>query len=257
MNPSPKPIRIRDPVSGQTWSVPIKPITSLNADVAERWFINVALPVDRFREIVPATFLQPDLRHGKIVLSLCRIRMRHGAPDWMPLSLGPASDNCALRVGCIDSRDGSPTVWVDHRLTTHVLGRALDRLGFPPVKPHLVIQRSDETGLQLRSRDGSMRCTAEAKGGDQPTLFTNTTELTTWVTAGVRSYAATAAPNRYRIVDLEKGSPNAFTLCQNWGAQLTTPWGSWKADGVYRTVNGQYQWRVLGTVDHAGNPVAN
>jgi hypothetical protein len=86
-------------------------------------------------------------------------------------------------------------------------------------------------------------------------LFTTADELTRWVTAGVRSYAATPTPGRFLVVDLEKGSPNAFTHCRGWEACLSTRWGTWKADGVYRTVDGLYQWRVLGAVHGDGNPI--
>jgi hypothetical protein len=255
MNPTPQPIRVTDPATGRQWSVPARTITRFDADVAERWFINAALPPALFRRIVTAPFLEPDLRDGRIVLSLCRIRMRHGAPDWAPLHFGPATDNCALRVGCIDARDGSPAVWVDRRCTDHVLGCVLKRLGFPPVDPCLEVRRSDDGGLDLGTRDGLVACTAGLGNAPAPRLFASDGDLTTWVAAGVRSYAAAPVRGRFRVIDLEKGSPNAFVQRAGWTARLTTPWGGWDADGVYRTVDGTYQWRVLGTVDSAGNPI--
>ncbi len=240
MHPTPQPIQVRDPATGRVWTIPARAITRLDAEVAERWFINVALPPGRFREIVPAGFLQPDLRHGRMVLSLCRIRMRRAAPDWAPLVLGPASDNCALRVGCIDLRDGSPAVWVDRRLTTHVLGGIMKRLGFPPVEPGLMVRQEDDVGLALTAADGTVACNAGPGNGHPPILFADGDELTTWVTRGVRSYAATARAGRFLMVDLEKGSPNVFHQRQGWIARLTTPWGEFASDGVYRTCDGIY-----------------
>lgn len=251
----PRPLLIDDPATGRRWQVPARPISRLDADVAERWFVNVALPPGLFRRIVPAPFLVPDGRPGATVLSLCRIRMRHGAPDWAPLRLGPASDNAALRVGCIDARDGSPAVWVDRRCTTHPLGRALAILGFPPVEPCLRVSRSDASGLGLATADGALGCAVAPGALPAPRLFADGAALTAWVTAGVRSYAATARADRYLVVDLEKGSPNAFELLPGWGGTLKTPWGAWATDGVYRTVDGAYQWRLLGEVDERGRRV--
>jgi hypothetical protein len=252
----PRPIRVRDPRDGKVWSVPVRPTTRLDADVAERWFVNVALAAACFRSVVPLPFLAPDLRHGCAVLSLCRIRMRHAAPDWAPLALGPASDNCALRMGCIDTRDGSPAVWIDRRLTTHILGRVLRRLGFPPVEPDLVVRSGHPDALTLHARTGTLRCEVRPGSAAAPRLFADAMELTTWVTAGVRSYARAAVAGRFEVVDLEKGSPNVFVHLADCGGRLSTPWGCWPIDGAYRTIDGAYQWRVLGMVDAAGNVAA-
>ena len=255
MNETPQPLRVYDPTAGRWWEVPAVPITRLDADVAERWFINVAVPAELFPDLVPLPFLTPDLRDGKVVVSLCRIRMRHAAPAWAPLAMGPASDNAALRVGCLDSRDGSPAVWVDQRMTTHILGRILHTLGFPPVEVGLRVT----TGIandrfRLEGPDQRITCTVCPRQGQAPPrLFSSGDDLTTWVTAGVRSYAATTDPLRFRVVDLEKGSPNAFQILDGWAGDLHTPWGTWPTDGVYRTVDGHYQWRVLQFVDRNGD----
>ncbi len=253
MHPVPAPLLVVDPDTGERWHVPVQPISRLDADVAERWFVNVAIPLDLAEAIIATPFLRPDAIAGQAVLSLCRIRMRHGAPDWAPLALGPASDNVALRIGCRDRRDGSPAVWVDRRCTTHVLGRILPVLGFPPVEPCLRVRRSDEAGLDLATTDDALACAVAPGTAPPPTLFADAAALTEWVTAGVRSYAPDGRGG-YRVADLEKGSPNAFALRAGWAGWLRTPWGAWPSDGVYRTCDGVYQWRVLGRVDGHGRP---
>ena len=253
MKLAPDPITVHDPITGQTWAVPAKPVTVVNADVAERWFINVALPLNEFRAIVSAPFLEPAVRNGHAVLSLCRIRIRHAAPDWMPLKIGPSSDNCAVRVGCIDSRDGSSAVWICQRLTTHILGGVLKRLGFPAVDHDMYVSQGH--GFPLGGNTSGVHCTLIPERKKQPQLFANDVELSNWVVAGVRSYGASEIPNQFDVVDLEKGSPNMFTFLPGYGGILTTPHGKWRADGVYKTINGIYQWRNLGRVDQYGNPV--
>lgn len=253
--PPPKPLVVTDPVSGRIWRVPAKPTTRLHAEVRERWFLNVALPVHLFRPIVPATFLEPALRQGAAVLSLCRIAMRHGASTWAPVRYGPACDNVALRVGCIDVRDGTPAVWVDHRYTDHVLGHVLPLLGFPPVLPILETEQTAEH-LTVRTLDGAVDAVAEDRGEDQvrPRLFADGEDLTDWVTAGVRSYGPGDDEDDLVVVDLEKCGKNRFVHLPTWRGTLGTPWGRWVADGVYATRDGFYEWRYLGRVDRAGHP---
>jgi hypothetical protein len=257
----PQPLLITDPATGNRWRLPARPVSRVDAEVAERWFLNVALAPERFREFVPLEFLAPDLRGGRAVLSLCRIRMRHGAPDWVPLELGPACDNCALRVGCIDLRDGSPAVWVDRRTTTHVLGRALRLLGFPAVDPELRMVRADDQALVMDAGGGIH---AEVRAGQAPHagrdprggLFADAAELTAWVQRGIRSYTAAAEDGRYLVVDLEKEGARDFSACAGWGGWLRTPRGAWPVDGVYRTSGGRYRWRVLGRIDGHGRPLS-
>jgi hypothetical protein len=253
MKAIPEPIRIRDPQTGQTWHIPARETMRLNADVIERWFINCALPLDQFRTIVSAPFLEPDVRHGCAVLSLCRIRFRHAAPDWMPLNFGPGADSCALRVGCIDTRDGTPAVWICKRITTHVLGGALQYLHFPVVEPTMYTTGNGR--FPLGNRDGSLTCTMHAGRAANATLFTNAAEMNAWVVAGVRSYAQCAQPGLFEIVDLEKASDNQFEFLPHLYANLHTTWGTFRSDGIYRTINGRYQWRCLGHVDKQGNAV--
>jgi hypothetical protein len=254
--PRPQPLTVTDPISGRVWQIPRTPTTRLHADVRERWFLNVAVPQHLFRAVVPAPFLAPNLRQGAVVLSLCRIAMRHGAPTWAPVNYGPACDNVALRVGCVDIRDGSPAVWVDHRYTDHVLGHVLPLLGFPAVQPLLETTQTD-TLFTATTLDGAIDAHAEDYGACQvqPRLFTDGDDLTEWVTAGVRSYGPTDDPERYVCVDLEKCGHNRFVHLPTWRATLATPWGRWIADGVYATRDGFYEWRYLGDVDRAGNPL--
>ncbi len=253
--PPAQPLTVTDPVTGHIWHIPRRPTTRLHADVRERWFLNVAVPVHLFPAIVPAGFLRPALRQGAVVLSLCRIAMRHGAPTWAPLHLGPACDNIALRVGCIDQRDGTPAVWVDHRYTDHVLGHVLPLLGFPAVHPWLETTQTADR-FTAHTLDDAVAAEATDVGRPQvaPRLFTDGNELTDWVTAGVRSYGPTENPTRYAMVDLEKCGHNRFVHLPTWRGILATPWGHWIVDGVYATRDGFYEWRYLGEVDQHGNP---
>ncbi len=246
----PNPIRIRDPQTGQVWDIPARETMRLNAAVLERWFINCALPRDLFRSIVTAPFLEPDIRNDHAVLSLCRIHFTHAAPDWMPLGFGPGADSCALRVGCIDRRDGSPAVWICKRITTHVLGKALALLGFPAVEPAMFT--TGTFGFPLGNRDGSLTCALHSGRSQQPHLFADALAMDSWVVAGVRSYAA-HSKNCFEVVDLEKASDNHFSALPHMHGELQTPWGKFMSDGVYRTTNGRYQWRCLGYVDTYGN----
>ena len=127
----------------QTWRDPLRRLAALDAEVAERWLVTARLPCSRFRELVPPGFLEAQTVGGTLVLTLCAVRIRHAAPAWAPLHLGPASMNCALRIACRDRRDGSPCAWVSHRYTSSALAPALAGLGLPHIAGGL-IERGDE-----------------------------------------------------------------------------------------------------------------
>ncbi len=245
---------IEDPATKRTWHVPVREITAVDADVSERWMVNARLHPRRFREIVPAPFLEPQLVDDSVVLALCAIRMRHAAPIWAPLNMGPASMNCALRVACRDTRTGTPVVWVANRYTDSVLAPALGKLGFPQVYGGL----RDLGGpgrLDLRAGDGLVQVSAAPGGGPSPELFPDAAQLGAFIAAGVRSYGPGSGPGRYAVVDLEKRADNVFHACHGWEGRLRTPWGDCTVDGVYLTTDGIYRWTSHGQVDQRGMEV--
>ncbi len=247
-------LQIDEAESSQVWRVPVRQITVVEAEVSERWMVNARMHPSRFRELVPAQFLEPQLVDGSVVLALCAIRMRHAAPAWAPLALGPASMNCALRVGCRDSRDGRPCVWVTKRFTDSVLATTLAELGFPAVSGGLV----DHGGvgrLDLSAGGGLVQVQAGPGHAPAPELFGSGEALDAFIAAGVRSYAPGRTPGHWSVIDLEKRAENNFIHCVGWEGWLRTPWGDCTIDGVYRTVDGFYRWSCHGEVDDHARPL--
>lgn len=246
-------LEIADPATGQRWSLPHQAITAVDAEVSERWMVNLRVHPRRFRELVPAPFLRPQLVGGWVVAALCAIRMRHVAPIWAPLALGPACMNAALRVACLDA-DGTPCVWVAERFTDSGLAPALASLGFPAVTGGLR-DRGTLGRLDLEAGGGLLDTRLVAGRGHAAELFPDAAALGAFIAAGVRSYAPGLAPGIFDVIDLEKRSDNAFAAVEGIEGWVRTPWGDLTVDGVYRTVEGLYRWTCHGRVDGAGHAV--
>lgn len=244
MNPL---IAIEDPDTGKTWKLDkFKEIKTVNAEVYERWVVNCIVPESVLQEIIKLNFLEPVLVKGKAVLSLCAIFMRKAAPTWMPLELGPGSHNCALRVACIDKRDGSPAVWVDRRHTDSILGPVLGLLGFPPVNTGLKIIHTDEK-LEFHTKTKELECLLTKCETDKLSLFATDQNFEDYFCAGIRSYSPYGKGSRIDIIDLHKKKDNRFYL-QNMEGTMKTQFGEWPVESVYLTEDALYQWVFEGKV---------
>lgn len=250
-----EPIRIYDAKNDTTWTIPRKRTNAVVAEVSERWVANVIVTEAVCRELIRVPFLEPIRTEAGYVLSLCAIFMTHAAPVWAPLKMGPASQTCALRIACVDTRDGTQAVWVDHRYSDSVLVEALAKLGFPQVHAKLQVERGRDSykhrQLNMSTRDHMVDLRlieypevphAEPKAFDTAEAFEH------YFVAGVRSYGPGGTAGRYAIVDLHKRSDNHFELMDQYYGYLRTAWGNWRVDGIYRTRNGLYEWRYEGDV---------
>ena len=237
-----------DEKTGKVWTVdPLKKIKDVNADVYARWVINCVVPKELLRKILLADFLEPVLVKGKAILSLCCIFMRHAAPVWMPLQIGPSSHNCALRIACIDKRDDTQTVWVDPRYTDSQFAPLLELLGFPKVSTGLdVVEEADR--LELITDDGALNCQLRRREPQEEAgLFAETTDFDAYFGAGVRSYSHHGNKDQVDIIDLHKLSDNKFKKMPYEGI-LQTQYGRWFVDSVYLTEDGKYRWVYEGHV---------
>jgi hypothetical protein len=258
--PTHETLSITDPATGRVWEVPRRLTRTVVADVAERWVANVDLSQDACRRIVTPPFLEPIPVNGRHILSLCAIFMRHTAPAWAPLHMGPASHNCALRVACTDRRDGSPAVWVDHRYTDSPLAGALSKLGFAPVRPHLIVSRHPRGGKQrlgLQTLDGEINLDLIETSEPQPAdpLFKNSEQFADYFLAGSRSYGPTDRPGQYTVVDLDKQRVGPFEAITSMHGSFKTRWGGYTCQSVYLSRNSLYRWRYVGLTNSEGRMI--
>jgi len=250
-----KPIHIYDADNDTTWTVPRRPTNAVMAEVSERWVANVIVTEAVCHDLIRVPFLEPVRTKAGYVLSLCAIFMKHAAPVWAPLQIGPASQTCALRIACVDTRDDTPAVWVDHRYSDSVLVEALAKLGFPNVHAKLQVERGRDAykhrQLNMATRDHmiDLRLIEYPEVPPaEPKAFRTTATFEDYFVAGVRSYGPGGRAAQVAIVDLHKRSDNHFELMDQYHGYLRTAWGNWRVDGVYRTRNGLYEWRYEGDV---------
>ena len=238
-------LTLKDPQSPKSWTFdPFKRIKSVHADVYARWVINCIVPLKIINTLLTTTpFLKPQLINGQAVLSLCAIFMRNAAPSWMPLHLGPGSQNCALRIACIDTRDKSSAVWVGERHTNSFLAPALEFLGFPPVANDLCVTEAEEM-IDFQTADNSLICNLhEGKTETSVALFKEDKDFETYFCAGISSYST--HNQRTEIIDLHKLKDNRFEN-KNMQGRLKTSLGEWPVESAYLTKNGLYQWEHVG-----------
>lgn len=253
-------LHVTDPVSGSVWQVPKRITRTIHADVAERWVANAQVTRAVARRIVAPAYLEPMPMNGRHVLSLCAMFMRHAAPIWAPLHMGPASHNCALRIACIDLRDNSPAVWVDHRYTDSCLAGAVSKLGFAPVRPHLAVSRHPRGGrqrLSMQTLDEAINLDLIETTAPAPhdPLFNSTQQFADYFLAGVRSYGPTDRPGRYTVVDLDKKRVGPFEAITAMQGKLKTGWGDYACHSVYRSRNCLYHWHYIGLTDGEGRVI--
>ena len=252
-------IEIQHPQHQKSVTIKTKKVTHIRAQVSERWVANVCIPVHLCRHIVEAPFLEPILVNGHAVLSLCAIFIKHAAPPWVPLAWGPSSHNCALRIACIDKRDGSQAVWVDYRYTDSQFAAIIAFMGFPPLLPFLQIRRwqdEEQETLSLSATNGAL-CLALESGHQKqtPFLFKSAEDFSTYFCAGIRSYGPGPDADKFCVVDLEKDENLCFEGLETWRGILETEMGRWICDGIYRTTNQIYDWKFYGYCDKAGQVI--
>lgn len=255
--PQHETLDIQDPETGRIWQIPKQITRTIQADVAERWVANAEVTRAVCRRIIAPAYLEPVPVNDRHVLSLCAIFMRHAAPNWAPLNMGPASHNCALRIACMDLRDGSPAVWVDHRYTDSPLAGVLSKLGFAPVRPHLAVSRHPRGGkqrLSLQTLDDAIKLDLieTSAPGPEISLFKNTEQFADYFLAGSRSYGPTDKPGEYTVVDLAKQRVGPFQAITTMRGSLKTGWGGYTCNSVYRSRNSLYRWHYVGLIDGKG-----
>lgn len=237
---------------GQQYTIPRRRIGSVTAEVAERWVANVAVPRAVVDRLIDCDLLEPEPHAGEWIVSLCMIAIRHAAPDWAPLKLGPASRNAALRVACRDRRTGEPAVWVDRRWSDCALVEALAKLNFPAVHAGLRCDlERDYAIIAAPDRQFECRLTYDPGIANYDALFADAAAFQDYFSAGVRSFGPGRTAGRCAVVDLHKHSDNQFERRVGWRGTLHIEGETWVCRSVYRTVHGRYQWRYQGEVDAA------
>jgi hypothetical protein len=233
------------------WSAQGHDQIDIDAEVMERWLVTARMHPRRFRELVPAPFLEPRLVDDSLVIGLCAVRMRHTAPAWMPLQRGPASLICAIRIAC-RQQDGQPCSWVTRRHTSTALALALTAAGFPQVSGGLIEQRAADGGLALSAEDGLLQVRLSPGHAADPELFADADAMQAFVAGCERSITPGRLPGRWAVMGLSHQGGGAFAHCRGWEGWLRTPWSDCTIDGIYRMTGGVCRWSSGGEVDDHG-----
>lgn len=223
---------------------------AITAEVSELWVANVVVSEAVCRELIRLPFLEPVSTKAGYLISLCLVFIKHAASSGIPREMGPSSKNCALRVACVDTRDGTPAAWVDHCYSNDsVLIEALNRSEFPEIHARLQVERGRDTymhrQLNMHTSDNMIDLRLveypEAPAAE-PSAFDNVEAFEKYFTAGVRNYGPDGRDD-YTVVDLQKCCDNRFELMDQHYGCMRTAWGNWRVDGAYRIRNSIYEWQ--------------
>lgn len=250
-----EPIRIFDAENNYTWSIPNKQTKAIVAQVSEYWVANVIVPETACRELIQPSFLEPIPTPVGYIISFGAIFMKHSAPTWIPVRMGPASQNCVLSIACKDTRNGKPVTWIDQRYSDNILAEALEKLGFFQVHAKLKVDRSRDMykhrQLNMYTCDNMLDlCLVEYPEAPpaEPVAFSNASDFEQYYTKGTRSYGPGQKDGHCTMVDLHTSENEHFELMNRYYGYLRTAWGNWKIDGVYRSRNGIYEWQYNGEI---------
>ena len=255
MNTTIKPLCIYDAENDYTWSIPHKQIRAMVAQVSECWVVNAVVPEATCRELIQLPFLEPVPTPAGYLLSFCAIFMKHSAPNWLPLRMGPASQNGALSIACTDVRDGTPAVWIGHRYSDNALAEALAKLGFFQIQAKLRVERGRDMYQNRQLNMHTLDNMIDLRLIEYPDVppaesaaFSNVQNFEEYYTKGTLSYNPDSQDENYMVVDLHKRDQSRFKLMNRYYGYLRTAWGNWKVDSVYRSCKGIYEWQQKGNI---------
>jgi len=235
----------------EVWRLSRRQPVIIAVAVVEHWLVNVRMHPRRFREMVPATWLDPHLIGGSLVLTLSALRVGHAAPLWAPLELGPASLNAEVRMACRDRRDGRLCAWIAASYSDNVGASPVGQLTSGAVSGGLR-DHSVPGRLDLSAEDGLVQAQARPGQGVAPELFADAAAFAGFLVAGARCYRADALSGHCQGNDETGLTGKALRLCPGWEGWLRTPWGDCTIDGVYCASEGLYRWTSLEEVDERG-----
>lgn len=182
--------------------------------IERRILINYHVDPGVVARILPAPF-RPQLAHGRAMVGICLIRLRHVRPNGLPAWLGISSENAAHRVAVEWDDNGTLQrgVYVRRRDTNSRLNAWAGGRVFPGIHSHArfdVQESNDSYQVTLVSDDGETSMSVVGHRTDKLSglsVFNSLDEASAFYQAGSLGYSATSDPARFQGIELR---------CTNW-----------------------------------------
>ena len=233
-------------------------IHTVRAELAERYILNYRMPIDAMAEILPASWLKPQVVNGYAVASYCALDLRHVVPAPLCPVVGPSSLSSAPRYAVVDMSCGEPepAVFLTRRYTSSRVGSLITALTCIAPHPHApasIRHDGGEIEVSIEGTDSAFygrACLDPAWRGSA--LFANVQEFANLIAAGKTSYGYCNQPDRLTHIDLKKTDglyePLAVFDVRSQTISLWEKYGA-EFDSAFRTSGGVYEWTYHGLVE--------
>lgn len=190
--------------TGSAWGLPV-----IRGLIERRILVNYHVDPGVVAGMLPAPF-RPKLAHGRAMVGICLIRLRHIRLQGLPAWLGISSENAAHRVAVAWDDNGivKEGVYVRRRDTSSRLNAWAGGRVFPGIHSHArfdVQESNDSYQVALVSDDGETSVSVAGHRTNQlpeSTLFRSLNEASAFFQAGSLGYSATSEPARFQGLEL-------------------------------------------------------
>ncbi len=234
---------------------------SVHAELVERLIFNFRFSPDALDQVLPVTWLKPQVVNGFSIVSFCILKLNRVMVSPLPGALGYETTSCAYRCGVVDHSSGQPTpsVYITDRQTDLPMIARLATWLFAdtilmvrPVIEHV----SPCTRIAVNYLDGQpmFSATARPAAGWSSRAFPTVDEFGQFLKGGVSSYTPSIYGDSLTRVDLQKDEPTYHPLDAE--IDLSHLDGVWKDAGVtfdsaVRAMGGHYKWTYRGLAPYA------
>jgi len=234
---------------------------SVTAVLEERLLFNFRVAPEKLATQLPVPWLAPLAINGFGVLSFCILRLKEVTIWPLPGTvIGWRTISCAYRCGVLDASGGSPqpAVWIVDRLSDlpiiSKLSPWLLNDTLPVIRPRIQ-HDGDRIEVEIDFPDTQKLFKAKlepARDGEfRSEIFRTMQEFSTFIHAGITSYAASIFGDALTKIDLIKEDP----VYRPYSAQVDFSWldSTWrnanlKLDSAVRAHGGTYRWNYRGLV---------
>jgi hypothetical protein len=238
------------------WTIP----RSVTARLVERLIFNFRLSPEALDQILPVTWLKPQLCNGWSVVSFCILKLDRVIFWPLPGAWGFRTTSCAFRCGAVDRSVDPPvhTVYITDRQTDlPLIARFAPWLFLDTIL--MVRPRIEHAGenmtITVGYLDGQSMFSATAKPATrwQSEVFPTIDDFGFFIKGGVSSYTPSVYGDRLTRVDLQKDEPQYQSLDAT--VDFDRMDGAWRDAGVVldsavRAAGGNYKWTYRGLMPY-------
>lgn len=238
------------------WAIP----RSVTARLVERLIFNFRFSPEALDQILPVTWLKPQLCNGWSIVSFCILRLDRVTLWPLPGAFGFATTSCAYRCGAVDGSADPP------QHAVYITDRQTDLPLIARLAPWLLLDTILMVRPEIEHVGGGMDITVKYLDGQymfsatarptvqwQSAVFSTIDDFGLFIKGGVASYTPSVYGDRLTQVDLHKDEPQYQAL--DAVVDFDRLDGVWKDAGVVldsavRAAGGNYRWTYRGLMPY-------